>query len=376
MKIMQFGGSGGVIENLSVQPINFRTIVHHGTKSVVLKWENPADENFSAVKIVRKTGSIPTTIRDGLVVYSGNAEEYTDIDASLEYETTYYYRIFALNGYSQPQMIPAGSIAAATIYDYSNGLYLSDVKIGELINFGRYRSTDTATLVPLQWRVVDKQNVADGVVTVALETDTGNKRFDMPESGNTGGRENYGNNRWLYSNIRQWLNSDGAAGAWYEAQHGLDQPSEYKSNHGFLHSFTEDEKRRILLKTNKIRLANVDGGGTETTQEKIWLPSAYEVGLAGTTADFTIEKYPDTQKVFEYFNTVENRIWREKIWWLRTLYSGVAYLVRFVSATGALGHNGAVNSCGVRPFCNLQSLILLAWDDETQAYNYLKESAE
>lgn len=39
-----------------------------------------------------------------------------------------------------------------------------------------------------------------------------------PSNGNSD-RRNYGNNRYIYSNLRQWLNSPAAAGQWYTAQH-------------------------------------------------------------------------------------------------------------------------------------------------------------
>ena len=49
--------------------------------------------------------------------------------------------------------------------------------------------------------------------------------FDAKESANgNSDRRNYGNNRYIYSNLRQWLNSDAAAGQWYTAQHSADAP--------------------------------------------------------------------------------------------------------------------------------------------------------
>lgn len=37
-------------------------------------------------------------------------------------------------------------------------------------------------------------------------------------------RKQYGNNRYQYSNLLQWLNSNAAAGAWYSAKHSADAP--------------------------------------------------------------------------------------------------------------------------------------------------------
>ena len=54
--------------------------------------------------------------------------------------------------------------------------------------------------------------------------------FDAAEPNNTNSyRKSGGNNRWSVSNIRQWLNSDGAAGSWWSAQHEYDAAPTYAS---------------------------------------------------------------------------------------------------------------------------------------------------
>ncbi|MCQ2341922.1 MAG: DUF4832 domain-containing protein [Paludibacteraceae bacterium] len=52
--------------------------------------------NFTAVKILRKTGSYPSSATDGTVVYTGNAEAYTD--NGLSSDTKYYYAAYSYNG--------------------------------------------------------------------------------------------------------------------------------------------------------------------------------------------------------------------------------------------------------------------------------------
>ena len=45
--------------------------------------------------------------------------------------------------------------------------------------------------------------------------------FDAKEPSNSNSdRKQYGNNRYQYSNLLQWLNSNAAAGAWYSAKRG------------------------------------------------------------------------------------------------------------------------------------------------------------
>ena len=88
------GGGGtpqlcGQVENFEAKP---------GNLSAILSWTAPSpdeDNSFVGARIVRKTGSAPTGINDGTVVYEGTALTYTD--TGLTAGTTYYYRAFAYN---------------------------------------------------------------------------------------------------------------------------------------------------------------------------------------------------------------------------------------------------------------------------------------
>ncbi|MEK7136084.1 MAG: hypothetical protein AAB821_00620 [Patescibacteria group bacterium] len=62
-------------------------------KKGLLSWNNPTGfANLAGVRLVRKTGSIPTTITDGTVVYDGLGEEAQD--ASVQLDIRYYYALF------------------------------------------------------------------------------------------------------------------------------------------------------------------------------------------------------------------------------------------------------------------------------------------
>ena len=79
----------GQVENFEAKP---------GNLSAILSWTAPSpdeDNSFVGARIVRKTGSAPTGINDGTVVYEGTALSYTD--TGLTAGTTYYYRAFAYN---------------------------------------------------------------------------------------------------------------------------------------------------------------------------------------------------------------------------------------------------------------------------------------
>jgi hypothetical protein len=62
---------------------------------VILSWINPTDSDFLKTKIVRKTGSYPSSNTDGTVVYEGTGTSYTD--TGLVNGTQYYYRAFTFD---------------------------------------------------------------------------------------------------------------------------------------------------------------------------------------------------------------------------------------------------------------------------------------
>ena len=96
MPLINRCGGGGGTPQLCGQVENFEAKL--GNLSVILSWTAPIpdeDNSFVGARIVRKTGSAPTGINDGTVVYEGTALTYTD--TGLTAGTTYYYRAFAYN---------------------------------------------------------------------------------------------------------------------------------------------------------------------------------------------------------------------------------------------------------------------------------------
>ena len=96
MPLINRCGGGGGTPQLCGQVENF--IAGVGNLNAILSWTAPIpdeDNSFVGARIVRKTGSAPTGINDGTVVYEGTALTYTD--TGLTAGTTYYYRAFAYN---------------------------------------------------------------------------------------------------------------------------------------------------------------------------------------------------------------------------------------------------------------------------------------
>ena len=247
---------------------------------------------------------------------------------------------------------------------------------------------DTGTLYngkPIIWKIADKGHTGypSGAVTLITERIISLKCFDAIESGNSdGNRRSYGNNRWTLSNLRQWLNSQAAAGKWYSAQHGADAAptnanvwsnyNEYDAEAGFLAGFSANFIAALLTTTHTVGKATVDGGGTESCADKIFLATCTEVGLSGDVTagsklalfsnDSSRLAYPTAEAVSksEYTNGSFN-VNSPWYWWLADAYASGSYLVRYVNSSGAVDWDDAYRgSRGVRPLCNLSSGILVS----------------
>jgi hypothetical protein len=80
-----------------------------GDSKIELKWQNPPDNDFDQVKIVRSDKFYPADPFDGVIVYSGNGENF--IDTGLENNKPYYYSIFS---YDKTGNYSSGAISATT----------------------------------------------------------------------------------------------------------------------------------------------------------------------------------------------------------------------------------------------------------------------
>lgn len=102
---------------------------------------------------------------------------------------------------------------------------LSSLAVGATIEVpvkAAFQSLLGATVV---FKVADKNHSGYPANSVTLITDKIPilLAFDAMEAANSdGNRRSYGNNRYLYANLIQWLNSTAAAGKWYSAKSGWD----------------------------------------------------------------------------------------------------------------------------------------------------------
>ena len=258
-----------------------------------------------------------------------------------------------------------------------------------------YQSRFGAKLV---FKIADKNHSGYPANSVTLITEKIIQimAFDAKEPNNSNSdRKNYGNNRYLHSNLLQWLNSNAAAGAWYSAQHSADQAPTTKDTHVTYNAYTswagflamlEPKFVAELLDTTQTVAKNTvtDGGSYETVTSKMFLASTTEVGLANENSiaegsllalfsnDASRVAYPSTECYNNsdgYSNSsfATSKGW---YWWLRTPNSSYARYVRRVLADGTLHYDNAYyGSLGVRPLCNLSSSILVS-DTTNEDGNY------
>lgn len=325
------------------EPVSDLAETHSGS-SITLTWKNPtSDELYNHTVVVYKTDAFPTTIDDGTQGYSGTDETASLSD--LELGTTYYIAVFTVSYigvYGQPETIQV---------EIPAGRLLSSLASGTKVKLGKWNNTD------LQWKVA--RDTSDQSIRLVLEPTSvsllGNMQYDNAEPSNSNSnRKSYGNNRYIYSNIHQWLNATKADG-WYVAQHSADAAPAYSSSPGFLSGWSENHINALDRATLTTTRASIDGGGTETFVARVALISTTELGLQSSTGGGRLD----------IFNSDGDRA-TGSYYWTRTPYPSYSDHAYRVTGAGVLGNNSAYLVHGVRPLCIPVStaLVSLEMDDD------------
>lgn len=264
---------------------------------------------------------------------SGKVEK----QVSWEQTKKFYARQFTYNSKKQYQTMLEGAIAK--IY---SGQRITELPSGSKVKLGKWNNTD------LQWKVA--RDTSDQSIRLVLEPTSvsllGNKMYDNKEPSNSDkDRRNYGNNRYIYSNIHQWLNATKAT-SWYTAQHSADAAPDYSNQAGFLSGWSENHIAALDRATLTTSRASIDGGGTETFAARVALISNTELGLQSGTGGGRLD----------IFNSNGDRS-TGGLYWTRTHYLSDSYNAYRVASDGALNDYGGnvLHAYGVRPLCILKS---------------------
>lgn len=266
---------------------------------------------------------------------------------------------------------------------------ISNLPVGAKIKYGMH-SINGETPQNIIWVVASKNHSGypSNSITLLTERVIDIRGFDAPEPNNSDSNiASNGNNRYSWSNINTWLNSNKGAGQWYVATHSADAPpsvsniygseTQYSNRPGFLNFFTNLEINAILSTPVKTLLPMPNGGtvGYDNPDCKIFLPSTTEVGLAdevgyaegGVFALFSGGGnasrvcYPTQQVVNHTLFRDKPTLTQPWTWRLRTAQAVNSYFVRYVMTDGSLREGvAAAGFIGIRPAMNLSSTLKLS----------------
>ena len=177
-------------------------------------------------------------------------------------------------------------------------------------------------------------------------------------------RIRYGSNNWSESAIRQWLNSDGAAGTFWVPKTVFDRPPTWNSSMaGWMNGMDADFLEviapvRLTTARNNIN----EGGGSDTTIDKFYFPSRPNLYMG---KENNIDEGPAWQRYSAYSdkdaaNTGADSARIKRLngnpqwYWIRTPDTGRADYVRNVSSDGSLNYvNAGSGYGGVAPACTI-----------------------
>ena len=136
---------------------------------------------------------------------------------------------------------------------------------------------NTTTDRKLEFIVIENKADTDGIKLISKNIIT-SLAYDAAEPDNTIDRiSSSGNSRWDLSNIRQWLNSDGAADSWFTPQHEFDTAPSYVSDPGFLTGFSSVTKQHFVTSTISTSVPNIYNIGSVNTNDIFYLPEKGDI---------------------------------------------------------------------------------------------------
>ena len=189
----------------------------------------------------------------------------------------------------------------------------------------------------------------------------------------------YGWNRWSYSNIRQWLNSDKEKGLWWSAAHSTDvAPNNLSTVNGFMKGLPTDFINMLKPTKHEIALSYRYPSGSESTYvydityDVFFLPSLKEEHFKfssqptywdgsdkeGSTWEYWVSRKGETPQDFGSSYTDTNAIRYSltdkstaKNVWLRSAVRNSSTSEFYVNLTGYCSDRTSNSISGCSPVC-------------------------
>lgn len=214
------------------------------------------------------------------------------------------------------------------------------------------------------WRVTsyaaDGKTVVEGPVSVEQNsngTNLGTLQYTK-RNGNLNSMQEtgYGYNRWKYSALRQYLNSDKKKGEWWIKQDDWDiAPDELNTKDGYLSGLSDELKS--VMKTVKVTTYTntvCDDGSADITYDKVFIPSLEEIYVkpqikgegsvheywkerSGSTTP--LDQYGTYPRMISYSMSNHSSPTYQR---LRSANRDYSCHTWFVNASGLVGGNGAL----------------------------------
>ena len=279
-----------------------------------------------------------------------------------EITTTWSQAVAGKYQFTTTQEIPAGG----------------QIVIGRNNDFYTWAAPDTA---PSAWKVHTFSTVGS---TTALETNLevttvseGTALFTLSSAAkyNANGEGNlqscgYGYNRWAFSSMRKWLNSDAVAGQWWAASDNADRPAQQLATlDGFMKGFESDFLSvlgKVKVTTALNTTSDSEIGASEVTYDTFFLPSLEQEyivpqasGVEGAYWPYWKERLGlNSPQETGSSNANPNHIryaydarTSAQNCRLRSAYRGYAGTTWYVSASGSANYTGATYANRGCPAC-------------------------
>ena len=221
-------------------------------------------------------------------------------------------------------------------------------------------------------------SIVPGMIIQSHYATVESMQFDAQETSSPNSNvKSYGWNRWMYSSIRQWLNSSADKDSWWASAHSTDAaPNNLSTVNGFMKGFSSDFINMLKKTKHETALNYSYPAGTantyvyDTTYDTFFLPSVKEEHFKysqyptywdgsdreGSTWEYWIQRKGSTPIEYDVKNPSSIRYSlaehsNAKLIWLRSANRASPHSESCVSSTGYYGSNASNANFCCAPAC-------------------------